>query len=522
MTILKETIKNVAKTIIILAFVVMILVLILGKIFNPNKEENSNNLDLTKNPTIKVQLAKASNELKEEKTINIRKTGTILAGQEVSISSEISANIANLSVKEGMVVKKGQILATLGDSTQLKNAIISYNNSILLLNNAQNLLNIAIQSSAVSKSTYNEQFENALINIEKAAIQLESTPQIRYLQEDIGKINEATKSFETELNSQNSNSNTDSQSIQTENSVATLDLNAYNSANTDEANYYQEYLKKSISDNQNAVVVKNEQLSDIQAAVQDDNNFLNLRSAELQLSSLAKQLQLTDLQNQSTIINASNQILQIKQQLETAKISLSQGKIISPIDGVITTLNVTNGDKINPNEELFKIVNLNQVNVKLFLSANEVVRVLTNKSDSLKIEIESLGVKVPAKISFIGVIANSQTKTIPVEIVPIFNKNSQRINFIPNTFAKVSFIISDSNTNKENRNQDLDQSAFTIPATALLFEDGKIKVAAIENNQIVKKQVQLSPPIKNGRVAIKSGINDGTEILLDPKKISNK
>jgi multidrug efflux pump subunit AcrA (membrane-fusion protein) len=511
MSIFKSLASNLAKTAITIVSIIAIiglLVFIVGKLFSTEET-----LDLSKTPTLKVTLAKetANPESKTTKTSSattaIAKTGTILAGQEVAVSAEIAANISNLKVSEGMVVKQGQVLATLGNSTQLKSAVSSYNSTIQLLNNAEKLLNISVQSAGVNRSTFQEQFENARINIEKAAIQLESTQTIRYQQELIQDINEGTQELQKELTPASTSSDT-----------ATLALSdAYNASETEDA-LYQDYLKDAIANNQTVAAKKTDDLADFQGMVQDDNNYLTLQSAELQLSSLSKQLALSDLRSEAEIINAANQIVQIRQQLESAKISLSQGQITSPISGVVTNLSVTDGDRTNPGQEMFKIVNLNQINIKLYLSANEIFELLSIPKSKLQIEVDVLGTKVPARLSYIGVSANSQTRTIPVEVTPLITKQNDKVKFIPNTFAKVSFKAPEKTATKSLTDQTATEDNFTVPATALVIKEGQILVAVVEDNEIVMKEVVLAPPIKNGRVAIKSGIADGTEILLNPPK----
>ncbi len=508
MSIFKSLASNIAKiaiTIIGIVVIIALLVFASSKLFKSEEK-----LDLSKNPTLKVQLAKETKNESKLATTQvipaISKTGTILAGQEVSVSAEITANITSLKVSEGTLVKQGQVLATLGNSTQLKTAVSSYNSTIQLLNNAEKLLNISVQSAGVNRSTFAEQFENARINIEKAAIQLESTQTIRYQQENIQDINEGTAELQKELTP----APTPATSSET---VAT----AYNAAETEDA-LYQEYLKDAITNNQTVAAKKTDDLADFQGIIQDDNNYLTLQSAELQLLSIAKQLQLSDLRSEAEIIGVANQIVQIRQQLESAKLSLSQGQITSPISGVVTNLSVTDGDRTNPGEEMFKIVNLDQINIKLYLSANEIFELLSIPKNKLKIEVDVMGTKVPAKLSYIGVSANSQTRTIPVEVSPQFSQQKQKMKFIPNTFSKVSF-VAPAPTSKTQTAAELGIDAnFTVPVTALVFNAGKTLVAVVENNKIVMKPVVLAPPIKNGRVAIKSGIAEGTEILLNPPK----
>jgi multidrug efflux pump subunit AcrA (membrane-fusion protein) len=458
---------------------------------------------------------KSSKPTENSKTIS--KTGTILAGQEVAVSPEISGNIKQLLVKEGSLVKKGQVLATLENSSQLKNTVVSYNSALALLRNAETLLNITAASGQVSLSTYNEQFASAQLNVEKAAIQLDSTRVIRFEQQDLADINQATQTLQQELTSSTANTGTTSQNQNTQSGSTQTYNAAIDGLPSIESDYYQEYLQDAVSKNQQVSQVKTRELENLQGEVQDDMNYLGVEAAQIQLSLLAKQMQGTELQNQASIVNAQNQIIQIRQQLESAKVGLSQGEIRSPINGVVTNLTITAGSKVNPGEMMFRVTNFDEINIKLFLSPNELFE-LVGRSN-LNVNVELMGQTVPATINYFGMVANPQTRTIPVEVSPRFSSEAQKSRFIPNTFAKVMFEFKNRTAVAENvateRNDD-----FRLPITALLKQDSSFKVAVVSDEVVAFKAVELAPGIKAGKAAIKSGITDGEVVILNPANLN--
>lgn len=447
-----------------------------------------------------------------ENSKTISKTGTILAGQEVAVTPEISGNIKQLFVKEGSLVKKGQVLATLENSSQLKNTVVSYNSALALLRNAEALLNITAASGQVSLSTYQEQFASAQLNVEKAAIQLDSTRAIRFEQQDLADINQATQTLQQELtNSTSQTQKSQSGTTQTYNS-------SIEGLPDSESEYYQEYLQDAVTKNQQVSQVKSRELENLQGAVQDDMNYLGVEAAQIQLSLLAKQMQGTELQNQASIINSQNQIIQIRQQLESAKVGLSQGEIRSPINGVVTNLNITAGSKVNPGEMMFRVTNFDEINIKLFLSPNELFE-LVGRSN-LNVNVELMGQTVPATINYFGMVANPQTRTIPVEVSPRFTSEAQKSRFIPNTFAKVKFEFKNKTVVAQTESAETKDDNFKLPITALIKEDSKFKVAVVTDEVVAFKAVELAPGIKAGKAAIKSGIQDGEVVILNPANLN--
>lgn len=517
MEILNLVVKNIVRLTLSLVLVVAVifggisLFNLINKDSNPVAEEEKREkakLDqVIKVDTIIANLANIETP-KAVSTKDIAKTGTILAGQQVTVTPEIAGNIKELRVGEGSVVKKGDLLATLENSSQLKNAIIAYNSAITLLQNAERLLNITNQSGQVNLSTFQEQFQQAQLNVEKAYVQLESTQAIRYSQFEVADINSATANLQkrlTEESVSNSQPTLNTETAQT-----------YNASST-ETDYYSQYLQDAIEQNQNVSQVKSRDLEILQGQAQDDQNYINLESAGIQLSLLGKQMQLTELQNQSSIINAKNQIVQIRQQLESAKVSLSLGEIRSPINGMVSNLTVTNGSRINPGETILTVVNFDEIKVKLFLSPVELQTIASTSRQNLKIKIEVLGEEFEAKINYLGLIANPQTRTIPVELSPVFKNMNSKNKFIPNSFAKAKFSIPQelavaSNTQPTNDG---------IPLSALVKDGNELQVAVVKNGTASFKSIEIAPRITKGKVRILAGISNGDQIILNPTNLTN-
>lgn len=527
MEILKLVVQNLVK--LFLTVVIIVVTIFVGtKIYSlvqdsdPVGNEIARESQVTTTSPVKVNTVRAniSTNVSRPMAQNVRvisKTGNIVAGQEVAVSPEVSAQVVKMLVREGSKVKKGDILLKLGNSTQLQNAVLSYNTALELLKNAENSLNIAAQSGRVNVSTFNEQMDLARLNIEKAAVQLESAQAIRYQQLNIQDINSATQDLQSRL-PKPSNPVNDllvgagqglSQLLQ-ENGI---DIPTQNQMSEAEL----EYLKNAIENNQNVSQFKSRELELMQGYVQDQQNFLNLQSSEVQLGLLAKQMQAAELQSQAGVNSARAQLIQIRQQVEAARITLSLGEVRSPIDGYIANLSAVVGTQVSPGQSILSVVNLEEIKVKLFLSANEVLELMQTPNSQRQVSVEVLGEAVPARIEYVGVVANNQTRTIPVEVIPVFSNATVRAKFIPNTFARVNFELESAKLSEVAA--DL-SGAFTVPVSALVMNSNDFKLAVVENGVVRFRDIEAAAGIASGRLVINSGIRNGDEVILNPNGLN--
>ena len=529
MEILKLVVRNLIR--LFLSLLVIIITIFVGtKIYSlvqdkdpvgseiARENQSTPESNILKVDTVRANIS-ASRDLATPKDRAISKTGNIVAGQEVAVSPEIAATVERLLIREGSKVKKGDLLLRLGNSTQLSNAVVSYNSALELLKNAEQSLNIAAQSNQVNVSTFKEQMDLARLNIEKAAVQLESAQAIRYQQLNIQDINSATQDLQSRLPQP---SNPVEQLIGGAGASLNQLLLEYGVEIPGQDNGMSEaeveYLKNAIENNQNVSQFKSRELELTQGYVQDQQNFLNLQSSEVQLGLLAKQMQAANLQGQASVNSARSQLIQIRQQVESAKITLSLGEVRSPIDGVVTNLNVVEGSQVSPNQAMFSLVNLDEIKVKLFLSPSEVLEIMQTPRGSQTVAVEVLGTTVAARIEYMGAVANSQTRTIPVEVVPQLTSQSDRVKFIPNTFARVSFSLKDNPTNRL-ASFDTSQS-FSIPASALVMNSNDFKVGVVENNRVTFRSIEVAAGIANGRLIVKSGIKNGEEVILNSQGLT--
>lgn len=498
MSLFASLVKSVLKLVIVLAIIAGI-VFGIYKLFFKVKQTADN-----ESAGVQVEVVEfeengdapvAEKPTKTDRTIS--KTGLIQAGQEVSIYPEISAKVSGIYVKEGQKVVKGQILAVLGDSTQLKSAQVAYESAAALLSNAGQTLSLVEANGQVNESTYQNQIAAAQINLQKAHTELESAKYVRYEQQEIQDINSATASLTKQQASETTSSTTDT-------------AGTYQSAASAE-DLYGDYLAEAIEDNTNYGTVRQRELTQYQGFVQDRQNILQMDSMANQLALVMKQLQMNTLKTKMDVINAKNQIIQLQQQLESASINLAAGRVTSPINGVLVASNVVQGETVNPQASMFEVVNFDSVIIEASITPAEYFELI--ESGKIQTQVKVLDKVVPAKIAYISPAANNVTRTIPVKVEPVFDSQDERKRFIPNTFARIEFMVMPAETPADD--EPADSVGFKLPVSALKFRDGKILVATVTtDNKVTYKTVTLAPPLKFGLTGIKSGLNAGDKIIV--------
>ena len=429
-------------------------------------------------------------EQPEEESAVISKTAFVVADQEVDVFAEVSGVIKQLNIVEGQEVKAGQHIATLGDSTQLASAASSYNAAIASLRNAEKQIQLAKLSTNVSVSTFNNQIASAENSIRQAAFQLETGQDVRGGQEYIQDLQKKNESLQEKLN--------------TETAESTDNLRSAAS----EEDKYNEYIQKKIETNNKYVERTQNEITGIQGLQQDSQYYSQIRESRNQIDLLLKQMESTRIQGASQVTQLESQIIQLRQQLESAKINMAAGHIKSPVSGVVTKMEVRSGDRVGPSVAMFTVTNLQSTLFQTSLTPSEVMML-----NDVEVSIELFGEEIPAKIIYVGAVADSQTKTIPVKVIPSMEVE---VPVIPNTFAKINF-AEKANTKADDDVETPDYP--TVPVRIMKFTGGTYLVPVAEEGLLTYKEVTLGGKIKDGLAPIKSGLVDGDLVIIDRIKL---
>lgn len=202
-------------------------------------------------------------------------------------------------------------------------------------------------------------------------------------------------------------------------------------------------------------------------------------------------------------IGASNTNLELMQaqlnqsnvSLENAKKRLDDTNIKSPIDGVITNIEINKGENINAMNGVITVANFDEVEVQIELTENIINKV--NVMDDVDVSINSLGDKnFKGKIYALSPATTRDSFTYPAKI-RIKNKN-QLIK--PGMFAEIKL------KTEEKKN------VLSIKSDNIIVKNNEIYTFVIEENIAIKKIVELG--LDNGEfVEIINGLNENDLVV---------
>jgi RND family efflux transporter MFP subunit len=140
-----------------------------------------------------------------------------------------------------------------------------------------------------------------------------------------------------------------------------------------------------------------------------DTSMLNLNRAQSLLNSKVisqQQKEQAELQNR-----------QAKAALDQANIQYANGTLVSPIDGVVTAVNVKEGEISTAGMPLLTIVNTSGIYVNAYIPESLMAQVKTGMPVLLRFS-EITGKVYHGKISVIDTMVDSRSKTALVKIIP--------------------------------------------------------------------------------------------------------
>jgi RND family efflux transporter MFP subunit len=242
---------------------------------------------------------------------NLTKTGLIVAEQEVDLFAELSGKITKIYTPEGSYVKKGQLIAEIGDSTQLKSTVINYNSAIESLRIAENSLYLSSQSGYVDLSTFDNQLRAAKIGLDQTVSQL-AAPQ-------------------------------------------------------------QPTTTPTTTPSDDSIVLNQTPLpSELTSNTQSRNTIL---LAQNQIDLIQKQLRSSELKTNVQLLGLKSQVNQVRSQLELTRLSLDSAKLKAPITGYITALNIDNGSQVGPQAPIATISNLSNILIEASITPEDLLKI---------------------------------------------------------------------------------------------------------------------------------------------------
>ena len=310
----------------------------------------------------KHDMSRFSSEQVQKGTVQavVTATGTLAAVTTVKVGSEVSGTIKKIFVEYNSEVKKGQVLAQIDPKT------------------LQTQVDRAKSSLEKSVSSY----ENALANSKN----IEAS--VRKAQADLDARIASAKQAASEAESSRLGCENSKASVAA--ARASLDKAAAEYANS-KVNYErlkslfeQDLIARSECDNAYTSMISSEaglnsakanlegSLASLKSSESKYNSALinldgvnaNVQSARIQIEAAMRQLEAS----QASVKGAAADVEQAKASLHSAEVDLSKAKIVSPIDGIVLDILVSEGQTVAAQyqaPELFKLAqNLNEMQVE--------------------------------------------------------------------------------------------------------------------------------------------------------------
>lgn len=179
---------------------------------------------------------------------------------------------------------------------------------------------------------------------------------------------------------------------------------------------------------------------------------------------------------------------------ENAASLLKNAQVKSPISGVVSKINIVEGEYASPSNPPITIVDSDSITIELGVPGSMVNKI--KKGDAVTVEIEDAGYNEEAEINSVSSSADIMTNLYTVSIVL---DNNGLIK--PGMFAKVYL------------NTDRIDSALAVKAESVVERDGKKIVFVVNGDYAVQKEVATG--LDTGEyVEIKEGLTEGEKVIV--------
>ncbi|MGY3717747.1 efflux RND transporter periplasmic adaptor subunit [Sutcliffiella cohnii] len=227
---------------------------------------------------------------------------------------------------------------------------------------------------------------------------------------------------------------------------------------------------------------------------------------QAQLSSVASQVQQIPTFNTAEL---EMQLKQARQSLRQAEQLEELTRITSPIDGIISELNVIEDGIATPQLPIATVIQLDTINATFAVNSYQVSSLLPGQNVTLT--FQGVSDSYESSIDVVSPTVNQQTNMFTVT-VPVSNTEGKILGGMRTT-AIVDIDELEGQT--------------VVPIEAVLYEENEPYVFVIENNKAVRRQItvgfrddkviQVMEGLSEGDIVVTSGkerLKDGSEILI--------
>lgn len=249
-----------------------------------------------------------------------------------------------------------------------------------------------------------------------------------------------------------------------------------------------------------------EALYEIGAASQSevDNLKSSVNKAKIQLESAQKQLEL----NKGSILEDTKKslqanITQAEASLASAQKQLDDTKVRAEIDGIVGTLNISEGSVVNAQGEAMTLVNMDNLKVSFHVSEDVINEISVSSPVYITVSAVSddpmtaTDDPMTATVTNISEAADSSTRLYQVEAA----LSNTEGNLKPGMFANVRLVT------------ETKEDTIVVPLNTVLTDNGEKYVFVVDENNIAHKTV-VETGLENATyIEITSGLNIGDTVV---------
>lgn len=176
--------------------------------------------------------------------------------------------------------------------------------------------------------------------------------------------------------------------------------------------------------------------------------------------------------------------------------ALNDTFVKSPIDGVVSSVDIETGDMVSNTQPTITVVDMDKVYVQIDVTEN-IINDL-NEGQEVMVNIPSASENdLVGKISNISPVADSRTQLYPIKI---YIDNSKHL-IKPGMFARVKI------------NTDIREDVIAVKSEAVVEKNGKLVLYVVENDKAVQREVTTG--LDTGTyVEIVEGLNEGENVII--------
>ena len=189
-------------------------------------------------------------------------------------------------------------------------------------------------------------------------------------------------------------------------------------------------------------------------------------------------------------------LTQAELNLTKARLDYERTRIKAPFSGIISKLDVSEGETVSAGTELFKIINLNSIYLKAFVLETEASKI----REGMRVRIKFVG--FPGKVFYGKIFAISPELSEKEETLPVYIslKNPGYLRAGMRAEAEIEYKIL--------------KDVIIVPRKAILVRSERPLVFVVENNIALWRYIEMGKQ-NSEDVEIKSGVEEGELVIVE-------